>query len=150
MDNDNGMEDIEFGPVEFLVLAFPDEDIGRPEVAQAFQRVQEGGNIRIIDSLVIVKRPDGEVTSAELTDVMELQGEGWIPDLATLIDEADAEEIAQTLEPGQSAVAVLLEHIWSKEAAQALRKAGGYLAASVRIPPHRLEEARAVRNKEEK
>lgn len=129
------------GPVEFLVLAFPGETIGADVVAP-LTALRDSGGVRVIDTMVVTKAADGTVASAELVDLEHLRG---LVDPAgnevNLMGEEDAAEAAELLQPGSSALLVLVEHLWATAAAEAFRRAGGHVAASVRIPPEFVSEA---------
>jgi hypothetical protein len=101
------------------------------------------GAVRVIDTLLVAKDDDGAVTTRELVDVPEF---AYIaqPDQASLIAADDAEEVGQTLDPGNCAVLALVEQTWAAEAAEAVRASGGELAASVRIPPQVVREVLAT------
>ncbi|QMU67825.1 DUF6325 family protein [Streptacidiphilus sp. P02-A3a] len=128
------------GPVEFLVLAFPGETIGADVVAPLDSLCHTGG-VRVIDSLIVTRRATGAVETAELTDFEHLKSVLTSSDEVNLIGQEDAAEAAGLLEPGTSALLVLVEHLWAAEAAVAFRAAGGRIAASVRIPPEHITEA---------
>ena len=51
-----------------------------------------------------------------------------------LIGDEDLEEAAAVLEPGTSAAILVWENLWAAPVAVALRKSGGQLVASGRIP----------------
>ncbi|MFC1438341.1 DUF6325 family protein [Streptacidiphilus sp. N1-10] len=129
------------GPVEFLVLAFPGETIGADVIAP-LTALRDSGGVRVIDTMVVTKAADGSVASAELVDLEHLRG---LVDPAgnevNLMGEEDAAEAAELLQPGSSALLVLVEHLWATAAAEAFRRAGGHVAASVRIPPEFVSEA---------
>jgi uncharacterized membrane protein len=127
--------------VEFLVLAFPGETVAADVIAP-LTALRDSGGVRVIDTMVVTKASDGSVKAAELVefehlrDVVDATG-----DEINLMGEEDAVEAAELLEPGSSALLVLVEHLWATAAAEAFRKAGGYVAASVRIPPEFVSEA---------
>ncbi|MFC1414672.1 DUF6325 family protein [Streptacidiphilus sp. N1-12] len=128
------------GPVEFLVLAFPGERIG-PDVVAPLTALRRSGGVRVIDTLVVVKAADGSVSAAELAEFEHLKDVAPAGDSLNLMGEEDAAEAAELLEPGSSALLILVEHVWASEAAEAFRSAGGRVAASVRIPPEHITEA---------
>jgi uncharacterized membrane protein len=129
------------GPVEFLVLAFPGVTVGA-EVVAPLAALRDSGGVRVIDTMLVVKSADGSVESAELAEFDRLRGAaGAAGEEVGLMGAEDAEEAAELLEPGSSAVLVLVEHLWATAAAEAFRKAGGHVAASVRIPPEYISEA---------
>jgi uncharacterized membrane protein len=130
------------GPVEFLVLAFPGERIGADVVAPLVA-LRNAGGVRVIDTLVVTKAADGSVGAAELGEFEHLVGSvGPAGEAVNLMGAEDAAEAAELLEPGSSALLILVEHTWATEAAEAFHNAGGRVAASVRIPPEHVSEAR--------
>ncbi|MFI6687065.1 DUF6325 family protein [Streptomyces sp. NPDC050485] len=130
------------GPVEFIVLAFPEEQL-RVQAVAALGDLRRSGAVCLIDALVVTKTAGGELLAAELDEFEELQGLLGGRDAARLIGPEDVAESAGLLDRGNCALLVLLEHLWAAEAAEAVREAGGRIAASVRIPPGRLAEVKA-------
>ncbi|MFI6146058.1 DUF6325 family protein [Streptomyces sp. NPDC051109] len=128
------------GPVEFIVLAFPEEQLRVPAV-EAVMGLRKAGVVRLIDGLVVTKTAAGEVLAAEFDEFMELQGLLRHREAAQLIGAEDVEESAQLLERGSCALLLLVEHVWAEDAAIAVRAAGGRIVGSVRIPPERTEAA---------
>ncbi|WP_030859213.1 DUF6325 family protein [Streptomyces sp. NRRL F-2747] len=128
------------GPVEFIVLAFPEEQLRVPAV-EAVMGLRKAGVVRLIDGLVVTKTAGGEVLAAEFDEFMELQGLLRHREAAQLIGAEDVQEAAQLLERGSCALLLLVEHVWAEDAAIAVRAAGGRIVGSVRIPPERTEAA---------
>ncbi|MFD8010992.1 DUF6325 family protein [Streptomyces sp. NPDC059762] len=130
------------GPVECVVLAFPGERLKVAAVA-AIAELRKEGQVRLIDSLVVVRAPSGEVSTSELVEYDEFdEATAEIGPEANLLGPEDAAEVAQSLEPGSCALMLLVEHIWAARAAEAIREAGGRVAARVSIPDAHVEEAR--------
>ncbi|MFD6347322.1 DUF6325 family protein [Streptomyces roseolus] len=132
------------GPVECVVLAFPG---GRLKVAAvaAIAELRKEGQVRLIDSLVVVRSEAGEVSTSELVEYDEFdEATAEIGPEANLLGPEDAAEVAQSLEPGSCALMLLVEHIWAGRAAEAVREAGGRVAARVPVPDAHVEEARAA------
>jgi uncharacterized membrane protein len=132
------------GPLELLVVAFVGEDL--PDRVSAVVRAAEvGGDVRIVDALVVVKEPDGRVHDDELADLAPLAAvaaEYGLADLGTnLIDAADVDEIGQVLDAGTVGLALLIEHTWARETEGVVRELGGTLVAAVRIPEGFADEA---------
>jgi hypothetical protein len=95
------------------------------------------GLIRILDLAFIRKEPDGSVAAMALSDV---DRDGTL-DLAVfegassgLLGDDDLAEAAKALEPNSSAGVLVYENVWAAPFARALRRAGGQLVASGRIP----------------
>ncbi|MEV0409820.1 DUF6325 family protein [Streptomyces sp. NPDC050448] len=125
------------GPVEFIVLAFPEEQLRVPAV-EAVMGLRKAGVVRLIDGLVVTKTAAGEVLAAEFDEFMELQGLLRHREAAQLIGAEDVREAAELLERGSCALLLLVEHVWAEDAAIAVRAAGGRIVGSVRIPPERV------------
>lgn len=126
----------ETGPIDYLVVEFP----GNRMTGEAFPLLVdlvERGLIRIYDLAFIRKEADGSVTAMALSDV---DRDGSL-DLAVfegaasgLLGDDDLAEAANALEPNSSAGILVYENVWAAPFARALRRAGGQLVASGRIP----------------
>jgi hypothetical protein len=95
------------------------------------------GVIRILDLAFISKGTDGKVVGLSISDI---DGDGDL-DLAVfegassgLLDSSDLDEAGSVLEPGSSAGVLVYENVWAAPFATALRRSGGQLVASGRIP----------------
>ncbi|MGC9669966.1 hypothetical protein ACNTMW_25915 [Planosporangium sp. 12N6] len=132
------------GPLEFLVVAFSGEELP-DRVGSVLRAVEAGGDVRIVDALVVIKDRDGRVRAEELVDIPALAdlaaGYPFTDPRATLIDAADVEEVGQALDAGGVALALLVEHAWARAAGAAARDLGGVLVAAVRIPEAYADEA---------
>lgn len=125
------------GPVEFIVLAFPEEQLRAPAV-EAVMGLRKTGVVRLIDGLVATRTAAGDVLAAEFDEFVELQGLLAGRDATRLIGPEDVREAAELLERGSCALLLVVEHVWAEDAAIAVRAAGGRIAGSVRIPPDRV------------
>ncbi|MFJ8159503.1 DUF6325 family protein [Streptomyces sp. NPDC096136] len=124
------------GPVDYLVVEFPGNRMtgeGFPLLVDLVDR----GLIRILDLVFIRKDQDGSVVALEIAD---LDADGEL-DLAVfegassgLLGQDDLEEAAHAIEPGSSAGLLVYENVWAAPLAAALRRGGGQLVASGRIP----------------
>ncbi len=129
-------DDIEdMGPIDWILIEFsgPPTGAAAPHLLDLVER----GLIRILDLVLVNKDADGTLTILELADV---DGDGEL-DLTVfdgvrsgLLGEDDVAEAAEALEAGTSAVMMLYENTWAAPFAVAVRKAGGQLVASGRIP----------------
>ena len=91
----------------------------------------------MLDLVVLKKDADGSLEGFELSDL----DEGEIGDLRTyeaelamLLSEDDVKAVAAAIEPGSSAAVLVWENSWAAPFASAVRRSGGQLAASGRIP----------------
>ncbi|WP_406249012.1 DUF6325 family protein [Microbacterium sp. M] len=126
------MDDLEFGPVEFVLADFAGE-MPDPLVIEAIAQLVDAGTVRLIDLLHVSRDADGTVRWLEVDDAgIEL---GSI-DLAAsgLVSHEDVEELAEGLPPGRSALLLAVELLWAKHLASAVVAAGGRVVDSVRIP----------------
>ena len=129
------------GPIDYVVVEWP----GRQPNGEALPHLVDlvdRGLIRIIDLAFVTKDEDGNVAGlnlAELGEVAELSVfEGAS---SGLIGEDDVSSTAEILEPGTSAAVLVYENAWAAPFATAVRRSGGQLVASGRIPVEDLEAA---------
>lgn len=132
MDDDN----IELGPVDWIVVEFPGSRFNG-EMAPALRDLVERDLVRVLDLLVLKKDADGTLEAFELSDLDPAEiGElrTYEAELATLLSEEDVTAIAEAIEPGNSAAVLVWENSWAAPFASAVRRSGGQLVASGRIP----------------
>ena len=101
------------------------------------QSLIENQTVRVLDLVIITKADDGSIEAAELRDVDDSDlGElrGLERDLAVLLAEEDVEQIGEMLEPASAAALLIWENSWAAPFASAVRRSGGELVASGRIP----------------
>ena len=126
----------QMGPIDYLVLEFP----GNRMTGEAFPLLVDlvdRGIVRILDLVFVRKEIDGSVVGLELTD---LNGDGEL-DLSVfagvssgLVGDDDIRDAGNVLEPGSSAGILVYENLWAAPFASAVRRSGGQLVASGRIP----------------
>lgn len=129
-------EDIEFGPVDFVVAEFPGNKM-TGEALPILVDLAERGIIRILDLRFIRRETDGATSYIELAD-LDLDGSfdvGVFEGVSSgLLDESDLSEAAAALEPGCSAGVLVYENRWAAPFVGALRRSGAEIVASGRIP----------------
>jgi hypothetical protein len=126
----------QMGPIDYVVIEFPGSHMtgeGFPLLVDLVDR----GIIRIIDLVFVKKELDGSIAGLAIAD---LDSDGKL-DLAVfegassgLVGSDDVEEAGSVLEPGSSAAILVYENLWAAPLAVALRRGGGQLVASGRIP----------------
>lgn len=125
----------EMGPVDYLIVEWP----GRQptgEVAPHLLDLVDRGLIRILDLVFLAKAEDGSVARIEIADLgdevaafADFEGAS-----SGLLSDDDADEAAGALEPGTAAALLVYENLWAAPFAVAVRRSGGQLVASGRIP----------------
>jgi hypothetical protein len=125
----------ETGPIDYLVVAFPDAHLNG-EAFPLLVDLVDRGIIRILDLVFIQKAEDGSVSALELEQLKDGGIDLSIFEGASsgLIGDDDISEAANALEPGDAAGVIIYENVWAAPFAVALRRAGGQLVASGRIP----------------
>jgi Family of unknown function (DUF6325) len=136
-------QDIEMGPIDYVVVEFPGSKMTGEGMPLLVDLVDQG-IIRILDLVFVTKDPDGSVRGIAVAD---LDGDGDL-DLAVfegassgLLDEDDIAQAGDVLQNGSSAGILVYENTWAAPFAAAIRRGGGQLVASGRIPFDALVEA---------
>jgi hypothetical protein len=125
----------EMGPIDYIVLEWPAQQ-PTGEVAPLIIDLVDRGIIRVLDIAFLAKGEDGSVAALDLST---LDGDGggfeeFEGASSGLLGDEDLEEAAAALEPGTSAAILVWENRWAAPVAVAVRKSGGQLVASGRIP----------------
>ena len=135
----------ELGPVDYLVVGFPaDKANFSGEMASQLKTLIDSNTVRVLDLVVLTKVDDGSIEATELRDADDSEvGElrALERDLAILLAEEDIEEIGETLQPGSAAAVLVWENTWAAPFASAVRRSGGDLLGSGRIPTQALAAA---------
>ena len=135
-----------FGPAELVVIAF-EENRFNGDIVPALAELVDTGIIRLIDVVFVTKDAEGDITAIELTDIEEaVRGafEPLIEDLSGLVSDEDTEDLAEALEPNQSAAILLFEHTWATRFADAVADSGGEFVVVRHIPRDAIHEAIAA------
>lgn len=133
------------GPVEYLVVAFPDGNVS-DELALALGDLVDKKVIRLLDAVVLTKDASGEVDTVEFDELdddlpsfTEIDAE-----VGGLIGSEDISFVGDDLDPGAAAVLLLVEDLWAAPLASALDRSGGLLIEGARIPHDLVEAATAA------
>jgi uncharacterized membrane protein len=129
----------EMGPIDYIVLEWPTEPSG-DEVVPLLVDLVDRGIIRILDIAFVSKGDDGTVAALEINDLGPGAAAFGVLEGASsgVVDDEDLLEAASVLEPGTSAAILVWENRWAAPVAIALRRSGGQLVASGRIPVQAL------------
>jgi hypothetical protein len=126
----------EMGPIDYVILEWAGDQPVTGEVMPLLLDLVERGLIRILDVAFVVKDKDGSVTAIDLGDLTEASPimVEFAGAASGLLGQDDLEEAAGALENGTVAGILVWENRWAAPVAAALRRSGGQLAASGRIP----------------
>jgi hypothetical protein len=125
----------EMGPIDYIVLEWPGRQ-PKGEVAPLILDLHDRGVIRILDVALMVKGEDGSVAAVDLGSANGDSGGFAEFDGASsgLLGQDDLEQAAEALNPGTSAAVLVYENRWAAPVAVALRRSGGQLVATGRLP----------------
>jgi hypothetical protein len=133
----------EMGPIDYVVLEWQGELPTAGEVQPLLLDLVDRGIIRILDIAFLTKHEDGSVRALEVRDLKqaaaafaEFEGAS-----SGLLSFEDLQEAAAALDPGTSAAVLVWENRWAAPVAAALRRSGGQLVASGRIPIQAILDA---------
>ena len=135
-----GIVDEELGPIDYIVVEFPAGQTRiTGEAADELVALVSDGTIRVLDLMFVHKDEDGSIDVTEIEDIDDLGDLGVIEaTLAEVLAEADLIDIAAAMEPGSTAAVLVWENTWAGPFAAAVRRNGGQLIASGRIPTQAL------------
>ncbi|MCB0828149.1 MAG: hypothetical protein KDB62_05000 [Solirubrobacterales bacterium] len=128
-------EDVQLGPIDYLVVEWPGRQ-PQGEVAPELLKLVESGTIRVLDLAFITKDEDGTVSGIEIDELGEYgeEVEMFAEASSGMLDDDDLSEAAEALEPGTAAALLVYENSWAAGFASAVKRSGGQLVASGRIP----------------
>jgi hypothetical protein len=135
------------GPVDFLLLEFPDDRLtGR--AAEELLTLVDRGIVDVFDVVIVGKDKAGDTYGVDLSQVAaEVAAEqlGGFADLAWarsgLLTQDDMEQAAAAMEPGRLAALIVYENTWAKPFVAAARESGGELIAGARLPAQDVMDA---------
>ena len=136
--------DIDIGPVDYLVVEWPPGKQPTGEGLNVLVDLTERGLIRVLDLAFVQKEQDGSINGLLLAD---LDSDGTL-DLAEfegassgMLGQDDYNEAGAALEPGASAAILVYENTWAAPFVAAVRRSGAQLVGSGRIPVDDLLDA---------
>ena len=125
----------EIGPIDYLLIEWKGRQ-PNGEVAPVVVDLVDRGLIRVLDLLFVTKDEEGNVAALELADLGEEVAELAVFEGASsgLLGDDDVTQAGDVLEPGTSAALLVFENSWAAPFVSAVRRSGGELVASGRIP----------------
>lgn len=141
--SDNDVD--ELGPVDYVVVEFPaDKADFSGEMAAELSSLIDRDMVRVLDLILLKKELDGSVEGFESHDFGDTDLSGLREletGLALLLAEEDVEAVGAAMEPGSVAAVLVWENVWAAPFGAAVRRSGGQLVASGRIPIQALAAA---------
>jgi hypothetical protein len=130
----------EMGPIDYVVLEWRGELLSAGEVQPLLLDLVDRGIIRILDIAFLTKDEDGSVSALDVGDLTQVAAAFAEFEGASsgLLGYEDLQEAAAALDPGTSAAVLVWENRWAAPVAAALRRSGGQLVASGRLPVQAL------------
>ncbi|HEV2922450.1 MAG TPA: DUF6325 family protein [Solirubrobacteraceae bacterium] len=134
----------ELGPIDIVVIAYPADAPMTGEAVPLFMDLIERGIVRVLDVMFVTKNADGTFSGFDATDL----DEDSVGDFSAfsgassgLLGDEDLQTAAAAIEPGSAAVMIVYENRWAAPFAAAVRRNGGVMVASERIPAQDLLDA---------
>jgi uncharacterized membrane protein len=131
-----------YGPVDLLVLEFHTDQL-KGEIVPELLELVRNKIVRLIDLVVIRKYEDGHHEALEMQQLApDLLGvfDPLEVEISGIIQVEDIEMIAEEMEKGTSAAALLVENLWAVKFAEAVLRANGRLLLHDRIPFEAVNE----------
>jgi hypothetical protein len=132
----------DFGPLELLVIVFPENKF-HGTIVPEFRALMDAGTIRIVDLVFVTKDADGNVDGFELSEVdddLRSAFDAITSGLTSLIRDEDVADISDALDPNSAAAVLIIEHLWSTQTGGCHRR--GRRRAVV-LDPHPARSRRA-------
>ena len=137
-------DELELGPIDLVVIGFPPDAPMTGEAAPILVDLVERGIIRVLDVIFVTKGEDGAFAGFTVDGIEpDRIGDFTVFEGASsgLLGDEDTASVAEAMEPGESAVVIVYENTWAGPFAAAVRRNGGQLIASQRIPVQDLMDA---------
>ena len=157
---------MEVGPLQLIVLGFTDPQLDG-SVLGSLADASDAGHIKIVDLLGVYKDENGDILSAEATDLsldeamvygawvgaligFGAEGEvgaemGALAGALTAADEYEyglgpdeIASVAEAIPPGGAALLLVIEHTWAIPFRNAARSSGGIMLAQDFLSPEAL------------
>jgi hypothetical protein len=118
-------------PVSMIAAGFDPGAAFEGRIVAELERLEQTGALRVVDLLFVLRDADSEA----------LETRSGIPGRPTVVSQADVDEVAGALAPGQAAGLLLVEHLWAGELEDAIAATGGTIVQHGLLDP---EQARAL------
>jgi Family of unknown function (DUF6325) len=131
------------GPIDTSIIQFPSGATGA-ETAGALVFLLDQGVVRLYDLMAVERLPDGTCVEVDLAD----PSDGRLDGLSTLagarsglLGADDLDALADVLDPGAAALAIVYENTWAIPFVAAARAEGAELVAGSRLTAQEIMDA---------
>jgi hypothetical protein len=123
------------GPVDVYIVGFPGNNF-RGEIVPAILDQVEKGVIRVIDILFVAKDLEGNIAVLTIEDLGPEGAAFAEVDVfqAGALNEEDADEVAEDIPAGSSALLIAYENTWMQDLVVAFARADAIVIDQIRIP----------------
>lgn len=129
------------GPVDVYIIGFPGNNF-RGEIVPAILEQVEKGVIRVVDLLFVAKDLEGNVAVLAIEDLGP-EGAAFAEVevmQSNALNEEDAEEVAEDIPAGSSALLIAYENTWMQDLVGAFARADAVVIDQIRIPADVVNE----------
>ena len=129
------------GPVDVYIIGFPGNNF-RGEIVPAILEQVEKGVIRVVDLLFVVKDLEGNVAVLQIEDLGPEGAAFAEVDVISsgALNEEDADEVAEDIPAGSSALLIAYENTWMQDLVLAFARADAVVIDQIRIPADVVNE----------
>jgi hypothetical protein len=123
------------GPVDVYIVGFPGNNF-RGEIVPAILEQVENGVIRVVDLLFVAKDLEGNIAVLSIEDLGPEGAAFAEVDVvqAGALNEEDADEVAEDIPAGSSALLIAYENTWMQDLVLAFARADAVVIDQIRIP----------------
>ena len=129
------------GPVDVYIIGFPGNNF-RGEIVPAILEQVEKGVIRVVDILFVAKDLEGNVAVLTIEDLGPEGAAFAEVDViqSGALNEEDADEVAEDIPAGSSALLIAYENTWMQDLVLAFARADAVVIDQIRIPADVVNE----------
>lgn len=138
------------GPIDFLVVAFPNGQVGSDGLEKLLELADRGA-IRILDVEFVTKDFRGYVEAIDierLSRKTDVDLSPWEGASADLLDDSDFQALSSLLATDEVAAVVVFENRWLLDVISSWRRGGARLIADGGVPAETFEAALAAAEEE--
>jgi hypothetical protein len=129
------------GPVDVYIIGFPGNKFSGEIVPAILEQVDKGV-IRVVDVLFVAKDLEGNVATLTIEDLGPEGAAFAEVDVfqAGALNEEDADEVADDIPAGSSALLIAYENTWMQDLVLAFARADAVVIDQIRIPADVVNE----------